>query len=218
MIDDGRPLYHLTLVGRLHGNQTQNGYYFIPASAHTAPDYAAEANAICERFNAICMPYIKDFAHQQWAIIGLICATVIPRYGPIVERPFEVAGGNQTGECLPSSNAGILSLRTGLGGRSNHGRTYYTGISSLDSEQSRLTASSLTRLQGIGDSLLTGFGSADADNEFHYGVYSHKLGDVDPPPPAVGKLHTLVGFNPVTATIARPIVGTQRHRLSGHGP
>lgn len=218
MIDDGRPMYHLTLVSELHGNQVQNGYYFVPASAHSSPDIPTELFTIVERFNARVMPAIQAFSCDDLHFIALICATMIPRYGPIYERPFETGEGAIPNESLPSYCAGVLSLRTGFGGRSHRGRSYYSGVGTLDSERSRLTASGFTRLQGIGDALLGGFAASVADNEFHYGVYSKKLGDVAPPPPQAGKLMTLAGFQPITQTIARHEIYTQRHRLSGHGP
>lgn len=218
MIDDGRPMYHLTLVGELHGQQIQNGYYFVPASAHSDPDIVTDLFNIVERFNARIIPAIRAFANDDYHLIALICATMIPKYGPIYERPFETGEGEIPNESLPSYCAGVLHLGTGLGGRWHRGRSYYSGVSTLDSERSKLTASAFTRLQGIGNALLDGFGSTVADNEFHYGVYSHKLGDVAPPPPQVGKTLTLAGFTPVSQAIARHPIYTNRHRLTGHGP
>jgi hypothetical protein len=211
--DDGRPMYHLTLLSELHGQEVQNGYYFIPASSHTNPDNALDCFNIVERFNARIMPAIRDFANNELHFIGLICATVIPQWGVIYERGFETGEGIQPDESLHSTAAGVLSLRTGLGGRSHIGRSYYGGVSKADSQQSRLSAGSHTRLQTIGNALLDGFGASIADNEFHYGVYSHKLGDVPRDPPAVGKRLTLVGFTPITNIIARHVIGTQRHRI-----
>lgn len=211
-------LYHLRLVGRLHGQYTQTGYWFMAANQSEDYDHRANCDYIIERFNARVMPYIKEWGNQQWALIGLVCATMYPRFGPIVERAFEVGGGNQIGECLPSFVCGVLSLRTGLGGRSHIGRTYYPAISEGDSAESELTATQRSRLQGIGDALLGGFGAPPTDSEFYYGVYSHKLGDQALPPPAVGKYITPAGFQPIIQTIARRFVFTNRKRLIGHGP
>lgn len=218
MIDDGRYMYHLTLVGELHGQQVQNGYYFVPAHSGPSADIFADLFAIVERFNARIIPAIRGFACDDYHLIALVCSTMIPKYGPIYERPFEVGEGEIPLESLPSYCSGVLHLGTGLGGRWHRGRSYYSGISTLDSERSKLTAPAFTRLQGIGDALLLGFGATVADNEFHYGVYSHKLGDVSPPPPEAGKTLTLAGFTPIIQTIARHPIYTNRHRLTGHGP
>lgn len=217
MIDDGRPMYHLSLISELHGQQIQNGYYFVPSSAHTNPDNRQDAFDIVERFNARIMGAIQAFSNDDLHFIALICATMIPHYGAIYERPFETGEGAVPNESLPSYCAGVLSLRTGLGGRSNRGRSYYAGVGALDSERSKLTASGFSRLQAIGDALLLGFGSSIADNLFHYGVYSKKLGNVPRVPPLVGSDMTLAGFTPITNAIARHEIYTNRHRLTGHG-
>lgn len=218
MVDDPRSLYHLTLVSQLHGQQCQNGYWFREASMHTGPDDdALQCQQIIERFNSRIMAWIKQFANTEWHPIGLVCATMIPRFGPIAEAGYESGSGDQLNESLPSSIAAILSLRTGLGGRNRLGRSYYPGISEGDHSASRLTPDSLSRLQGIGDALLSGFGHTDPANLFHYGVYSHKLGDVPSTTLGEGKIITMAGFTPITQTIARGRLGTCRHRMLGHG-
>lgn len=218
MPDTDFALYHLRLVGVLHGVLTQNGFWFMPSSIAADYDHFANCNKIVERFNARIMPYIKEWGNQQWVFQGLVCATMFPRFGPIVERGYETSQGNQVGESLPSFVAGVLSLRTGLGGRSHLGRTYFPACSEGDSVNSQLTAGARTRLQSIGDALLTGFSATSTDNEFYFGVYSHKLGDQPLPPPAVGKYITPAGFQPINQTIARRYLGTCRKRKIGHGP
>jgi hypothetical protein len=210
-------LYHLRLIGTLHQQQTQTGFWFMRSEQSEDHDHALNCFNIIERFNARIMSYIKNWGNQQWVFQGLVCATMYPRFGPIVERGFETSQGDQVGECLPSFNAGLLSLRTGLGGRNHLGRTYYPGISEGDSTDSRLTISARSRLQSIGDALLAGFSTTSADNEFYYGVYSHVLGDQPLPAPAVGKYITPAGFQPITQTIARPVITTMRRRKIGHG-
>lgn len=210
-------LYHLRLVGQLHGQYTQNGYWFANAPDHTVLDHASNAFGIAERFSFNVMPYIKDFACTEWHYIGLICATMIPRFGPIVEIPFESGSGNQPNESIPSCVAAILSLRTGFGGRNRLGRSYYAGIGEVDQQDSRLMPDSLARLQSIGDALVDNFNHTNPAHLFHYGVYSPKLGDTPNPVLGESRIITMAGFTPITQTIARRILGTCRHRKVGHG-
>jgi hypothetical protein len=72
-------------------------------------------------------------------------------------------------------------------------------------------------LQGIGNSLIGFFGAGDLDNDFHYGLYSHKLGDVASGHSGEGPTLTMAGFRPITHTIARAVTATQKHRQLGHG-
>lgn len=218
MVDDPRSIFHLRLVGQLHGQQTQNGFWFREASMHTGEDDdATNCAAIITRFNARVMPYFKDFANTEWHYIALVCATMKPRHGPIVEAPFESGSGNQPNDSLPGSVAAVLSLRTGFGGRNNLGRLFIAGVSEGDHQAGELLADSLARLQGIGDQLISSFRATDPENLFHYGVYSHVLGDVAPPPGQSGRVVTSAGFRPITSTVGRRRLGTQRHRLIGHG-
>lgn len=214
---DPRPLYHLRLVGVLHEQQTQNGFYFTTASHHSGDDHLADCNAIIERFNAGVMPYIKEFANTEWHYLALVCATMIPKYGPIMERVFESGSGNQPDESLPPYVAGLLSLRTGYGGKSANGRLYFAGVSEGDHQGGRLTPDSLARLQGIGNSLIGFFGAGDIGNDFHYGLYSHKLGDVASGHSGEGPTLTMAGFRPINTTVGRAVTATQKHRQIGHG-
>jgi hypothetical protein len=210
-------MYYLKLVGTIHNQVTQTGYWFMTNTQVEDWDHAQNCNDLIFKFNNDVMPHIKQWANQEWHFIGLVAATMYPRNGPIVERVYETVVGDQIGECLPSFNSGVLSLRTGLGGRSHLGRTYYPGISEGDHESSLLNAPAFTRLQSIGDALLTGFGATAPDSIFYYGVYSHKLGDVPLPAPAVGKMVTPAGFTVISQCLARRRIATMRKRMLGHG-
>jgi hypothetical protein len=210
--DDGRHLYHLTLMSELHGQEVQNGFWFVPGDLNPSVDDALNCFTIVERFNAVIMPYIKNFSSDQLHFLGLICTTIIPHFGAIYERSFETSEGDYPGESLPSYCAGVLSVRTGFGGGSHRGRLYFAGVSEDDSQQSELGASAFARLQAIGDALLAGFGGTASGDDFAYGVYSKKLGLVPNAPPLEGSHYTLAGFTKATQTIARHALGTQKHR------
>lgn len=217
MADDERRLYHLRLVGQLHGEVTQNGYWFREANEGQLHDDEFNCWSIVQVFNSNIMPWIKDFACTEWHGIGLVCATMKPRYGPIVESAWESLSGNQLGEALPGTVAAVLSLRTGFGGRNRLGRSFYAGIGEVDHQGGKLSPDSHARLKGVGDALLDNFNHTNPAHVFHYGVYSPKLGNVPVPGPGNGALITNAGFTPITQTIPKSVLGTCRKRKLGYG-
>lgn len=212
MIDDGRHLYHLTLMGELHGQEIQNGFWFIPQLVSPVYDDALNCFNIVEKFNARIMPWIKSFNSDQMHYLALVATTIIPHFGAIYERSFETSEGDYPGGSLPAQCAGVLSVYTGFGGGRHRGRLYFSGISEDDSELSKLGSSAFARLQAIGDALLSGFGDASAEDEFTYGVFSKRNGLIPNAPPLEGSHYSLLGFTRATQTVARHVIGTQNHR------
>lgn len=208
-------LYFLSLNYTLHGQLCQNGFWFREtASSSPNPDPGVQSIDLVNTFLNTTFPVIRDFQNNQVHYKSIVAVTINPKNGPIAELPLEQNEGTQIDESLPSYCAAILSLRTGLGGRSNRGRLYIAGISESDSTDSQLTVDSLSRLQSIGTSLLTSFGGTEFTNNFRYVVWSRIRAGVvaDGPAPQVGFAST-----PITQVIARRVLGTQKHRQIGHG-
>lgn len=212
-----RGLYHLTLVGELHGQQTQNGFWFIDHPTSPADSHQEALIHLVNDFQTWVYEKITLWANQEWHTIGVIGTTQEPHNGPLVELGPLAGGGAQVDDSLPSHNAGVLAVRTGTGGRRYHGRVYFAGVSKNLCAAGRLIGGSLTQLQDIGDALLTRYGAGGTSSWHQYGVYSHVEGDtrhVGPPPFIT---HSTDGFRVATQTIARSVVYTQRKRLIGHG-
>lgn len=220
MVESAWPgLYKVTLNGEIHGQRCQNGFWFTDVEGHgNMPDNATSATNLLVNFMAQIYPKIREFQNQEYHYISGTCATIYPTEGPIAEQIIETGNGLQPNESLPSYCAAILSLRTGFGGKSRRGRCFFSGIAEEDSDQSRLTALGLGRLQGIGNELLARFGQLNSNRGWNYGVFSKKL--------ARGPVLTNFswsaaeverGFFPITQVIARHILGTENHRKIGHG-
>lgn len=206
-------LWHITLSYTLHGQRCQNGFYFSNrGSIDDSPGIlGAYTTGICSDFNTRIMPGIKAFQNNQVHYNALVCSTLIPHNGPLGELIFEVGSGDQADESLPSPIAAILTLRTGFGGKSNRGRLYFAGVSENDSEGSRLLPDSLTALQNIGNDLIGNYGESGSEGVLRYVIFSKKLGWGE----EMG--YIAAGIRPVSHTVARSVLGTQRHRLIGKG-
>lgn len=204
--------FHLTLVQTLHSQSIQNGYFF--SNNQTASDTLIPSilNSIITKFIAGPLVKIKAFQSQEVVHRTLIASTVWPKNGPIAETVLETSQGIQTSESLPSYSAAVLSLRTGLGGKSFRGRSYYAGCGIDFASQSRLDTGFLTGLQDIGDQLLSSYFDSITANSSRYMIMSRKLSYNE-----VGKLTMKPVMFPVTQTIARSVLGTQRHRKIGIG-
>lgn len=204
-------LFHLTLVQQLHGQIIQNGYYFRNNQSWNDTQTAFELNNRITFFRTQVMPSIALIQSQELVHKSLIMAQVYPHNGPIVEQILETSQGVQAFEALPSYCAAILSLRSGFGGKSNRGRSYYAGISSNNVGSSVLDLDTLAGLQDIGNKLLVNFGNSSSAFSLRYSIYSRKLGDNEQ-----GRPHAM-GAISVNQCLARRTLGTQRHRKIGIG-
>jgi len=211
-VDSHNLLFHLTFHHTLHSQQCQNGFYFtnrIPLDDDEGDLRLYMADLITQ-FNSQIYPLIKSFQNNQVHYNSLIATCVIPRNGPILETIYETGSGDQPDESLPSYCAAILSLRTGLGGKSNRGRLYIAGVSEGDTSAGQLDVAAFAGLQAIANQLLSLFGPTGGSTFFRYVIWSRKLG-------APGGLLLPTGIRPILQILPRDILGTQRHRLIGVG-
>lgn len=208
-------LHHLTLRQELHGQIVQNGYWFRTrpeVTASTSP--TTVGNFLLQRFRDDVLPKIVLYANNQLKFQGIVVTCISPKFASIVEEILETSNGAQPDDSLPSYCAGLLSLRSGFGGRSRAGRSYYAGVSENDSSNSRLNADAFGALHDIGVALLGGFGFGNPTSLSSYGVWSWKLAA---PPPDWEVLNIPFAFTDITQAVARPVLVTQRHRKIGIG-
>lgn len=158
-------------------------------------------------------PHIKNLVNTQVQFRTVLGTTIIPHNGPIAEQVIESATGDQPDESLPSYASAILTLRTGFGGKSNRGRIYFGGIGENDTSDSRLNPDTFDALQNIGNQLLAHFGPAGGYPFLRYVIWSRKIGAGE----GSGPPDDPSGIRYVTQTIARSVLGTQRHRMVGKG-
>lgn len=205
-------LWHLILAYELHGQQCQNGFYFSNRiSLHDQESWIEGASQLLGgHFQLYMLPWIMAFQNQEVHYIGTVTTQLIPAEGPVWESPIANQTGAQPDESLPSYCAGVLSLRTGLSGKSNRGRLYFAGVPEDQSASSELNAISHSWLTDIGDQLKSIYGPAGSEGHFHHVVFSKKHGYIN-------KQFLTAGIRPITQYVPRRIIGTQRHRLKGKG-
>jgi hypothetical protein len=205
-------LYHLTLVGEIHGQTTQNIFYFQTKSSSPRTSYTVEATNIVADFKNNVLDVIRAFACDDWRVKSLLCTTLIPAHTVLIEERIPTGEGFQPDDSLPSFCAGLLSLRTGVGGRRAHGRLFFAGVPENQSSDSRLEGAHLTLLNDIGGMLLARYGPSGGFIDARWGVYSRRIGvtRLAGPPPSL--VYSASGFFPVTETIGRPEIATIRKR------
>lgn len=210
-------LYRLKLIGEIHGQTTETAFHFITRSTSTITTYAAEAQAIVNDFLASVLPAIRIWASDDWHVKSVLIVTLIPSPGVLIENRLAGGEGFQGGDSLPSFCAGLLSLRTGISGRSAHGRLYLPGVPEDLSSDSRLSGVSLGQLQDIGTALTTRYGTAGTFVNARFGVFSRRIGVTRNPGPPPRLIYNHNGFFTVSSIVARPEIATVRKRKIAQG-
>lgn len=210
-------LYHLTLVGEHLGQRTQTGFYFTD-KATTLQDNTAEAlTALMNRFNDAIAPLYALFCSSSWHGLGLIGQVLNTEPRWIIEAGYETLSGGQDAESLPSDKSGLISLGTGVSGRSNRGRIYVPGVSKGTSDGNFLNAGGIAQLRNLADGLAGSFALTGSSLDFVYTVYSKKKGVIRHPGPPPFEEFTTDGIGLVETCLARTLICNMVRRRPDHG-
>lgn len=205
-------LYRAIVIGKIHEQLTQTAFHFRALTTSPHSSHAAEASAITSDINTFIIPKMQAFASDDWTALSILTVSLIPRPGVLTELRLGNATGFQPDESLPSFCAGLLSLRTGIAGRSAHGRIYVPGVPENALDASKLTGTALGLLSDIGAALIARFGNTGSSNFARFSVFSRKLGVTRNPGPPATYSYSLNGAMTVTSIIARPEIATMRKR------
>lgn len=206
-------IFHLRHVYQVQGQLCENGYYFVSSPltcGNVYPTVAEELSALLSQFNNTVHLKVRELMTQQTAFIRLSGTTIFPQFGPVDQLVYESSTGVHTGDTLPSFNAALLRLNTGLGGRHNRGRSYYGGLPEDFTSDGRLETTLFNALTDVGAELLTRFGTINPNRCWTYVVFHAQLWN--------GFHNPDTATTPITQTRAITEIKTQRHRLIGHGP
>lgn len=212
-----RGLYRVKLIGELHGQATETAFHFTTSENSGQTSYYTELLETMQHFQTNMLPKVQAFCSQQWVAKTLIGVTLIPKAEVFIEIRIPNGTGFQTDDSLPSFCAGLLSLRTGLGGRSRIGRIYLPGVAENLSSLSRLDGTYLSLLAAIGSGLTQFYGATGSYPWIRYGVFSRKLGVTRSLLPVPSLNYNIAGFKIVNSTVARPEVATMRRRKLARG-
>jgi len=118
-------------------------------------------------------------------------------YGSFV--PIVNSQGTKVGGAAPANVAAVISWKTGLSGRSYHGRSYFSGWVISDFLQSILTSAQVTALSNLAQSLITYAGVVGCATDF-----------------VVASIKNL-SLTPINGYVIDNIGDSQRRRLPGRG-
>jgi hypothetical protein len=195
-----------TIIGHQAGQTVENVLHF--GSDAINPDWTALALAIIQ-----CLATtFHDYAASAWSFERMVITPIYPvLLDPIdVPPPAPIAGTNFT-EAMPTTIAGLISIKTGGGGRSGRGRMYCPGVIKGDVANNDFTDGGLAKLVAFAVCMATKFitaGDPPVVPDFFLGVLSRKN-------------HTTVAanvrFRDASALVAQRRVASMRSRAEGHG-
>lgn len=162
-------IWKITMVGQLHGQETNNVWHFRFTSE--AATFATIAAAIFDCIRTTLLPALSN----EWRCIELRGKQIFPNATDeaiIPAEPTDIGGINN--ESLPSFNAGLISIKTGAAGRRNRGRFYIAGIPETGQNGSRLTTGELALLVAFATCLANKFIIANNTFPATLGVLSRK--------------------------------------------
>jgi hypothetical protein len=195
-----------TIVGSLHGSETNNVLHFgtnldpfVPADL--AADLFAFANAS-----------LNDAISGEQNIVQVRIRQLTPVITDAQDFfPAAPIKGPDFTPALPSFNAVLVSMKTGLGGRSFRGRIFFPGVQKNDADQSVLTSGGVTKWQAVVDELVSRYipdPEPAAVKSWNLGVWSIFNNKIKRPAPV---------FTTANLLILRSIIATMHSRKKGVG-
>jgi hypothetical protein len=195
-----------TIIGSLHGSETNNVLHF-----GTNIDPFVPADLATDLF-AFCNGALNDAISGEQSIVQLRIRQLTPVLSDAQDFfPAAPIHGPDFTPALPSFNAVLVSMKTGLGGRSFRGRIFFPGVKKTDADQSVLTSGGVTSWQAVVDDLVARYVPAAepaAVKNFNLGVYSKFNNKIVRPSPV---------FTTANLLILRSVIATMHSRKKGVG-
>jgi hypothetical protein len=205
-------LWKFVLTQKLHGQECQNAYHFRNKEELVSDDHLiSQTNALDDDWLFRMSGDLLNCQSTQLFWVRTTTTVIVPHNGPFDTTIIQATTGFQPNDSLPSYCAGIVSLGTGLSGRRNRGRLYIAGVPEDQSSNGELDPVLFDAYFNFANSLKANFGPITGSTAYELVLYSHKDGD-----DAQGK-PTIAGAKRLTTIQPRRTLGTQRHRLIGHG-
>ncbi len=206
MANEYSKIVQVVIKGSLHGQETNNVLHFGTNAVN--PAYLQLLLDIID-----CLRTNKAMFSDAFKVEKLTARELFPvPLDEIEQTPSPVLIGDGLG-ALPSFNAALMSLSTGLGGRSNRGRLFMPGVVTSDTSMSKFTASGLAKWQAFLACMIGKFvgAAADVDSKvFNWGVLSRKNSGVN-------YATAGAGFNRIRTATAKDVIATMHSRKLGVG-
>jgi hypothetical protein len=209
-------IYRLTLRQRMFDQECHNVLYFKFLTSNATPQ--GLRGTIADTFWAQLSPIQSaDVEYLAARSRGIV---------PYSDTEETVAAATVQGilapPSLPALNAAVISLRTGLPGKSKRGRFYLCGIPGDQLSGNGLVGGYVTSIQTAFAALQNLYGAGGSNNDYQWGVFSPKLGGTlytptPPKQPYYSDPFNAAGFVPISSVVARPIVASFVSRKQGRG-
>lgn len=193
---------HVQIRGSIDSQLTINDQYWeISGGGITPTNLDTLVDSIVNWVNTSFAPLLSE----DWSFTRVIATDLTTQTGYRVEAPGTATGG-VTGESAPNNVAACVSFRTGVAGRSFHGRNYVPGIPNAEIDLNAMSPSFLSALSGA---YVTLIGAGTFIPGWQWGVLSRVAAGV-PRPVAI--------LTPIiSVTFTSPYVRSMRSRSVGHG-
>lgn len=201
-------LWQMTLNMNLLGQLFQNVFMMRERGVVVHTD--AEIKGAGQAFWHI----YRDTISHQVSLQSIILKRMTPvAFDSLITGPASGEGaGTEPDDPINPTCAMVVTLRTGVSGKTHRGRCYTPGIATgalLEYGQA-LTTAAQTRYQGKWSDLMALFDDATGTSlVFALGIYSRVLGGTTP--------HTVAGWQAVTQPVVNFVLGNQRRRRLGVG-
>jgi len=203
-------MYQVRVKGFIEEQETNNVLHFTCATADTDVDLHLIL-VLIQCYVTHLLPGLSS----AWIGDTVVWKRVSPTLGPEFVTAFPPASvGEIAGDSLPTYCAGLVSIRTALGGRSHRGRMYLAGFGEASTTGSRFNTAHPTwpAILAFLECLITKFvvGEPLGTAQWRLGVYSRKIGGSSFP-------YGAPGFTPVNALNPSTLLATMRSRKVGRG-
>jgi hypothetical protein len=165
----------VVIKGRIHSQETNNVLHFGTNTVN--PNYIQLLLDIID-----CLRTSRAMFSDALTIEKLTARELFPVPLDELEQSPNPALVGSGLPALPTFNAALISLSTGLGGRSNRGRLFMPGLVANDTALSKITAVGLPKWQAFITCMIGKFIAPDAAVDsinFHWCVLSRKNSGVN---------------------------------------
>lgn len=206
-------LMQATIKGRLHGQETNNVLWFVHPGELANPDWPAILLQLAQDILECAVTQLLPGLTSDFRLVSVVAKRmdVADKIEAVAQPPANTVGA--LGEGLPSTNAGVISLKTPYVGKSTRGRIYVAGLAEGTHAQSIHSGATNAALVAFALCLAGKFKYDTGTSDEQWVIFSRKRGYT---PPSTYALNDNT-VSPVTTTQVREVVGTMRSRRVGSG-
>lgn len=199
------------LLGKLHGQDTVNVLHF---ATNTVILDNPQRDLLILQLMAALLACVTDqllaAVTSDWTFTGVEGTAIAPVLG---DPQFSAAPADMVGTLGPTSAsfiASLVTIRTGLGGKTHRGRFFLPPAGEANTNESLLDAGTLAQLQQFLACLIGKFVGAGASTPWRIGVLSRKL-------LANSAVNFDVAFTEATSLTASNVAAIMGSRKVGRG-